>query len=172
MFIQKEKSKSVKSRQARSQDWHDRRVTRSQAAKLASSNKNPSNEESQPPVQNKESPTETFRHGSFSSSNCLSPDFYPPLDTTTRELHKVSLNETFRTAFFKNENDVDLPDIDDNFVGPGVCNFMCCFRQDPPFNVVPTYDCSKCDNLSVCALCLEHGGHQHHRKFLQYVGLH
>ena len=162
----KKKSQSQLNRdKARSQDWHDKRVTRSQAAKVASSIKNPSIEVNQPTVLlNRDSPIETDRHESFRSNICFSPDSIPQVDSTIRDMCDISINNLAMDF----ENYEELPDMDHEFYPPGLCNYKCAFRDDdPPYSENTTaYQCSKCP-VCVCFPCYDSGGHKHHRKFLR-----
>ena len=119
---------------------------------------------------NPESPIETFRHASSTSTafNIDSPVFIPnnsirtASDVSTVESSKRILKVPKFCSASTSCNSCE------KFVAPGICNPACVFgpndrMKDPD---VKTLYCQICD-IDVCQTCFDSGGHLCHKDILQ-----
>ena len=171
--FRRKSQKQLQRDNARAQVWQEKRITRSQTAKPSTDN-NPGTE-GQSAI-SKDGSIETFLQDSF-SLNAEAPEFVSPMkidsarddiqDSTTEHINMTSR---------------DIPDIsfmqslayDDEYVNkyrpvPGICTRMCVFGDDNPCTgTQPDFKCQKC-GATVCEMCLNNGGHQHHLPYMKLV---
>ena len=151
---------------ARKEAWQEKRITRNQTAQKA--NSQVGNSTSEKPIINPESPIEEMRHSSF-SFNGETPEFVPDLNCineTIREEHDIGISDI---SFSESDCDRECIAVDDNFHDTGNCHPSCSFGSGSNKLVanIGIFDCLKCENISVCSICLDKGGHAPHRKYLR-----
>ena len=153
----------------RNKAFQEKRVTRSQTAKKNSGVSDQVDTDRRPP--NPESPIETFRHASSTSTafNIDSPVFVPnsSIHTTSDVANSdLEVNSSSKRTYC---SPFTVCNSCKKFVAPGICHPFCTFGscndgiKNPD---VKCYYCPQCD-MSVCQNCLDSGGHTCHKDFLE-----